>query len=385
VAGLWRATVKPVRVLALSPVPEEGAGARYRVYQYIPTLEASGFRVTVSPFLSPDFFQIAYQPGQRFFQIAYQPGQRFRKLYLFALQTLARLRLLNQRADYDLFFVYREAFPIGPPVIEIMLSRSKGRALVYDFDDAIFLPNISKANKLLELFKYPQKVSRIIRSSARVVAGNRYLADYAREYNLDVTIIPTCVDTTKFTPQPRRHGKDQPSHPIVGWIGSHSTAKYLQSLLPVLERLAVDHRFRLYVVGSPTTLRMRGLEVTSAPWSLVREVEDFQRCDIGIYPLLDDNWSRGKCGFKAIQFMACGVPVVATAVGVNQEIIQDGVNGFLAATEDEWVEKVGLLLSDPLLREKLGLAGRQTVEERYSLDVNAPKLLHALQDICPVI
>ncbi|MBI4380452.1 MAG: glycosyltransferase family 4 protein [candidate division NC10 bacterium] len=355
--------MRPVRALALSPVPEEGAGCRFRVSQYIPYLEARGIRVTVRPFFTPEFFRIVYQTGAH-----------FRKSYLFALQTLARLRLLAQRTDYDLFFVYREAFPIGPPVIELALSRVKGRALVYDFDDAIFLTNSSDANKLVGILKYPQKVSQIIRGSARVVAGNTYLADYARRYNEAVIVIPTCVDTTKFVPRPGRHGDNREGRPTVGWIGSHSTAKYLRSLLPVLERVAGRHRFQLYVVGSLAPLHARGFEVTQAQWDLEREVEDFRCCDVGVYPLWDDDWSRGKCGFKAIQFMACGVPVVASAVGVNREIIQDGVNGFLAATEEDWMEKLGWLLSDSSLREKLGRAGRETIVERYSLAVHAPTM-----------
>jgi len=189
------------------------------------------------------------------------------------------------------------------------------------------------------------------------------------------------VDTMQFQPWDQKKSSDRC---VVGWIGSHSTVKYLRSLLPVLEAVAGKHRFVLYVVGSPTPFRACGLEVAQAPWALEREVQDFQRCDVGVYPLWDDEWSKGKCGFKAIQFMAVGVPVVASAVGVNKDIIQDGVNGFLASSHDEWREKLFLLLKDPQLRQELGMNGRKTVEERYSLDVNAPKLISALQDVCAV-
>ena len=358
--------MRPVRILALSPVPEEGASVRFRVYQYIPALEASGFRVTVSPFYTPEFFRILYQKGNY-----------GRKALRFMLLALRRWRVLVQRQDYDLFFIHREILPIGPPVIEVVLSRVEGRALVYDFDDAIYLPNVSEANRFIGLLKWPQKVPRIIRVSDCVVAGNQYLAQYARSYNKAVTVIPTCIDTDKFSP--RTGGNSGGDDPVVGWIGSPTTVPYLLSLREVLRRAAGSHRFILRVAGAEGVGEVPGVKVANVPWSIEQEASLFNTCDIGIYPLWDDTWTRGKCGFKAIQFMACGVPVVASAVGVNREIIQDGVNGFLAGTEEEWVEKLGWLLSDPFLREKLGRAGRETIVERYSLAVHAPTMAAVLR------
>jgi glycosyltransferase involved in cell wall biosynthesis len=155
----------------------------------------------------------------------------------------------------------------------------------------------------------------------------------------------------------------------------------MQSLGPVLQRVRQRHAFTLRVSGAGEPLEIDGVEVENAAWSLEREVELFQSCDVGVYPLADDEWSKGKCGFKAIQFMACGVPVVAAAVGVNREIIQDGVNGFLASTPDEWVDKMGRLLADPALRRRFGEAGRRTVIERYSLQTNAPILADILRGV----
>src|SRR5262249_54113335 len=206
---------------------------------------------------------------------------------------------------------------------------------------------------------------------------NEYLAAYARTYNPAVVTIPTCVDTTRFVP--RVAGAT--SHaPVVGWIGSPTTTPYLAGLSGVLRAVSAQHPFVLRVSGASDELRLDGVDVRNEPWTLAREVELFSTCDIGVYPLRDDEWSRGKCGFKAIQFMACGVPVVASAVGVNKDIIVDGVNGFLASTPQEWVEKLGRLLVDPELRARFGAAGRKTVEERYSLRVQAPRLLAALRE-----
>ncbi|HVZ23082.1 MAG TPA: glycosyltransferase, partial [Vicinamibacterales bacterium] len=168
---------------------------------------------------------------------------------------------------------------------------------------------------------------------------------------------------------------------VIGWIGTPTTAPYLKSLEPVFERLASRHPFEVRVSGSGAPLTFAGVTTTNERWSLEREVELFNTCDVGVYPLNDDEWEKGKCGFKAIQFMACGVPVVAAAVGVNREIIQDGVNGFLASTERDWAQKIGRLLGDAELRQRLGAAGRRTIEEKYSLAVNAPRLAALLRDV----
>jgi len=355
------------RLLALSPIPIEGAGCRFRIMQYIPALERAGFSVTVAPFFDAAFFDIIYRRGHY-----------LEKLAAFVRQSVARLRLLLSRNRYDAFFIYREAYPLGPPWFEAMLSRS-GRPIVFDFDDAIFLENTSEANRFAAALKYPQKVPSIITRSAAVLAGNEFLAEYARAYNPAVSVLPTCVDTTVFVP--RRSPRAAGAPLVVGWIGTPTTAPYLQSLGPSLGRLASRCAFELRVSGSGAPLEFPGVTAVNERWSLEREVELFNTCDVGVYPLTDDEWARGKCGFKAIQFMACEVPVVAAAVGVNREIIQDGVNGFLASNEREWEEKIGRLLGDADLRRRLGTAGRKTIEERYSLAVNAPKLAAKLLEV----
>jgi glycosyltransferase involved in cell wall biosynthesis len=357
---------RPPRILALSPFPEEGAGCRFRVSQYVPTLEAAGFEVTVRPFFSPDFFRLVYRNGQY-----------LRKTVQFAGLAAQRLLSLTDVSRFDLILIYREAFPIGPPFIETALAL-RGAPIVFDFDDAIFLPNASAANRFMASLKYPRKVATIIRNSSFVIAGNEYLAEFARTYNDSVAMIPTSVDTTKFVP---RCGPRPPGDPIVGWIGSPTTAPYVQSLGRAFQRVAARQRFTLRVSGTGQAVQFPGVTVANEPWSLECEVELFNTCDVGVYPLADDEWSKGKCGFKAIQFMACGVPVVASAVGVNREIVQDGVNGFLASSEDEWVEKIDALLSDPALRARFAEAGRRTVEERYSVRVNGPKLVARLRDV----
>jgi glycosyltransferase involved in cell wall biosynthesis len=355
-------------MLALSPVPAEGAGCRFRVMQYIPALEQAGFSVTVAPFFDAAFFDLVYRPGHH-----------GRKLAAFLRQSVERLKLLMSRDRYDAFFVYREAYPFGPALFEAALSHAGGRPLVYDFDDAIFLSNSSDANRFAAVLKYPQKVPAIIGRSALVLAGNDYLAAYARQFNSSVAVLPTCVDTTVFVP--RRSSRSPDALPVIGWIGTPTTAAYLTSLGSSMRNVASRHPFELRVSGSGVPVDFPGVKTVNERWSVEREVELFNTCDIGVYPLTDDEWAKGKCGFKAIQFMACGVPVVAAAVGVNTEIIQDGVNGFLASTGTEWEEKIGRLLADADLRSRLGAAGRKTIEERYSLAVNGPRLVSMMRDV----
>jgi glycosyltransferase involved in cell wall biosynthesis len=354
-----------VRMLVVSPFPEEAAGTRFRITQYIPFLEANGFDVTVDSFFTPSFFKLLYRKGR-------YP----RKVVIFCGLAARRLASVLSARRYDLIFMYREAFPIGPPIVERFLAGGAAR-VVLDFDDAIYLRNASEANWFVASLKFVRKMGTIVRLADRVTVGNEYLAAYARAYNPAVVTIPTCVDTTRFVP---RAAAAAASKPVVGWIGSPTTTPYLAGLGDVLRTTSAQHPFVLRVSGASDELRLDGVDVRKEPWTLAREVELFSTCDVGVYPLTDDEWSRGKCGFKAIQFMACGVPVVASAVGVNKDIISDGVNGFLASTPQEWVEKLGRLLVDPGLRARFGVAGRKTVEERYSLRVQAPRLLAALRE-----
>ena len=356
----------PIRVLALSPIPEEGAGCRFRVSQYVPYLESQGFHVTIQSFYTRDFFRLVYRRGHF-----------VRKSVAFMALLARRLKVLRELDQYDLVLLYREAIPIGPPVIERAIAR-RGLPIVFDFDDAIFLPNVSEANRAISFLKDTSRPAKIIAFSRHVVVGNAFLGAFARQFNPAVTVIPTAVDTARFVPRPDRERLPE-GGPVVGWIGSPTTYHYLESLAGVLKDAARDHSFVLHVSGAGKPVHFDGVRVHEVPWALDREVELFNSCDIGVYPLDDDDWSRGKCGFKAIQFMACGVPVVAAAVGVNREIIRDGENGFLASSPQEWREKLARLLTDAPLRERFSRAGRQTIEDRYSLRVTAPQLAAVLR------
>ncbi len=354
-----------IKVLAISPIPEEGAGCRFRIAQYVPYLRDAGFDVTISPFYTRDYFELVYQRGRY--------AAKATKFIGLAAKRFAELFSVSQ---YDLVFLYREAIPLGPPILETMIAKT-GVPIVYDFDDAIFLPNVSEANRAIGFLKAPGRVASILRHSRRVVVGNEFLAAYARRHNQAVTVIPTAVDTERFVPRAPR--VEAPGRKlVVGWVGSPTTFPYLESLAGILRDVSVTHPFTLKVSGAGRAVAFDGVDVQQVPWSMADEVALFNTCDVGVYPLTDDEWSKGKCGFKAIQCMACGVPVVAAAVGVNREIIADGVNSFLASTRDEWVAKLQRLLADAGLRATIAEAGRRTIEERYSLRVTAPQLAEVL-------
>jgi glycosyltransferase involved in cell wall biosynthesis len=353
-----------IRALALSPVPYEGAGCRFRIAQYAPYLRSQGIDLEIAPFYTPEFFALVYRPGRH-----------ARKAWLFVRQALARAAICLRRPAPDLVLIYREAMPLGPPLVERALSAA-GVPLVYDFDDAVFLENTSDANKYVSALKWPQKVGAIIRRCDQVIAGNSYLADFARRHNPAVHVIPTSIDVNVFVP--RRTLPPAGARPVIGWIGTPTTAGYLSQVTAALQALP-SRAFVFRVSGATSPMSLAGVDLENRPWSLEGEVELFNACDIGVYPLPDDEWARGKCGFKAIQFMACGVPVVVSPVGVNREIIEHGVNGLFATTTDEWTECLTRLLGDADLRQRIGAAGRRTIASRYSLDVNAPRVAEVIR------
>jgi glycosyltransferase involved in cell wall biosynthesis len=352
-----------LKILFLVPYPIEAASTRYRVDQYLPYLRENGIEPAVSRFIaSGDFFHTLYRPGHH-----------ARKMAYFLAATLRRLADIIRSKNFDLIFIQREALPYGPALIEPLLAGLGGR-IVYDFDDAIYLLHSSEANRHLNWIRFPDKVNRIVQLSRHVIVGNLTLAAYVQQFHQRVSIIPTSINIREYTVKPERSF----SEPLtIGWVGSTSTDQYLHLLDDVFHRLARRHRFRLLVIGG--RYAHPDVEVVCRKWQLQAEISNLHSIDVGIMPLPDDRWTRGKGGFKAIQYMGVGVPAVASAVGINTEIINHGKNGFLPTSAQAWVDCLAALLEDAALRRQLGLAGRQTVEARYSMQANGPKLLRILK------
>jgi glycosyltransferase involved in cell wall biosynthesis len=340
-------------------------GQRYRLEQWEPLLRERGVEINYAPFEDEELHSVVYKPGQL-----------GKKLQLVTRNLGRRLSTINKARQYDLVYILREAALLGPPVFERLLYQQRV-PFVFDFDDAIFVSYRSPSNGYLSYLKFASKTKTICRLASHVMVGNPYLADYARQVNDNVTVIPTTIDTEKYRVPPPTSG----SGPIViGWTGSYSTVQHLDTLRGALKKLAETEKFRLRVIGTPA-YELSPLEVDAMPWRAATELEDLCAIDIGVMPLPDDNWSKGKCGLKALQFMALGIPTICSPVGVNTDIIQDNENGFLAGTEAEWVEKLTALLRSAELRRRLGDAGRATVEQQYSAAIQAPRVYEIFKSV----
>ncbi len=305
------------------------------------------------------------------FSILYKKGHIIEKVYGFIAGFIRCFRWMIKIPDYDFVFIHREIVPLGPPLLEWILAIIFKKKLVYDFDDTIWLHdhNISR-NSLLSMLKYPKKVSAICRWSYKISCGNSYLANYARQYNSSVYIIPTTIDTANYhVPQ---HTDNQPL--VIGWTGTHSTIPYLEMLLPVLEKLSTKQDFTLKIICNVSpTFDLPGLKFIE--WKKEQEIEDLNSIDIGIMPLVDNAWTKGKCGFKILQYMALKKATVASAVGVNTEIIDHGHNGLLCSNQSEWLYSLEQLMLDEALRTRLGQNGRTLVEQKYSVASNSANFL----------
>ena len=354
-----------MRVLALMPaLYNTSPSQRYRLEQWEPILRERGVEITYAPFEDEELHAMVYKPGLI--------GQKAR---LVTRGFRRRLSLVRKVKDYDLIYIMREAALLGPPVFERLIHQQRV-PIVFDFDDAVFVSYRSPSNGYLSYLKFATKTKTICRMASHVMAGNPYLAEYARQVNDRVTVIPTTIDTEKYRASP----KNSSGPVVIGWTGSYSTVQHLDTLRGALKKLAERESFRLRVIGTPK-YECPPIEVEAMPWRAETELHDLGAIDIGVMPLPDDRWSKGKCGLKALQFMALGIPTICSPVGVNTDIIQDDQNGFIAGSEDEWVEKLSRLLRSSELRQRLGQAGRVTVEQKYSAITQAPRVYEIFKSV----
>jgi glycosyltransferase involved in cell wall biosynthesis len=340
----------PYRVAALVPYPPDvAASQRFRIEQWRAPLRAEGIEIHLLPFANP-----------RLMRLLYKPGAFMAKAVALAATFARRAVEAATLGAYDVLLVHRAAALFGPAVLERAVAA--WRPIIFDFDDAIFLSHTTEANGRYRWFKCPGKTATICRRSAYVVVGNAYLASYARQHNARVAIIPSSVDVDHYRPAARPH----PGRLVVGWMGSSTSQIHLELFAPGLRALARIPNLEVRVVSDRRPV-LPGVQFTWRAWSRETELDELRAFDIGIMPMPVDPWSEGKCAMKALLYMAVGVPVVASAVGMNRELIRHGENGLLAESPADFDAAVETLARDRGLRQRLGQAGRVTVESGYSM------------------
>lgn len=339
---------------------EVSPGQRFRFELWEAVLEKHNTRISTYSF----FDMTTYAK-------LYLPGFLFTKFFGVVKGFIKRFGLLFKLRNYDFIFLQREFAPVGPPIFEWIAAKILRCKIIYDFDDAIWIANTSKENKLASLFKAFWKVKYVCKWSYKVVGGNDFLCEYARSFNKQVNKIPTCVDTIHH----HNRLKDQKTEKvIIGWTGSHSTMKYLNELIPVFETLQQKYPIELVVISNKAP-EFSLIQLHYVRWQEETEVEDLLKINIGLMPLNPDPWCEGKCGFKLIQYLSLGIPAVASPVGVNKIIIEEGVNGFLCATKEEWLKALSALIENEEMRTEMGQKGRLKIEKEYSVNSQAGKFL----------
>jgi glycosyltransferase involved in cell wall biosynthesis len=347
-----------IKVCGLALYGSQAASTRYRLAQYVPGLKADGIDLRITPLLRDEYVTRAFA-GQTY---------SIKKLII---DYISRLASLTKQGKYDLAIVQVELFPLLPGSIESRLLRIP---YIYDFDDAFFLKYRQERFRWVS-FLLKDKFAPVLSHAAAVLAGNHYLADYANQLNSATTFLPTVVDTDRYV----HLASELDDIFTVGWIGSPSTSVYLSVLALPLAQLGREGPVRFIIVGGRCE-PIDGVEVVSLPWEEATEVRLINTFDVGVMPLFDDEWARGKCALKLIQYMACGIPVIASPVGANLEVVNNS-SGLLASDSDAWLVGLRRLRDDRALRRDMGVAGRQCVEQFYSLRTALPVMTNAIKTV----
>jgi glycosyltransferase involved in cell wall biosynthesis len=350
-----------MRILALPRFGLKGASSRLRFFQFLPALQRAGIDSVVAPLIEDDLLARKYLNG------------RYSASALLVAYA-RRVHDLLSRRRFDLVWIEKEALPWIPASFERRLLAGVPYAL--DFDDAVF-HNYDRNGRPWVRKLLGRRIDDLMARASLVIAGNGYLADRAMQAGAARTeILPTVVDLDRYavatSESPTRERMK------VVWIGSPSTAQYLSMLAESLAVLAQKHPFTLRVVGGAVSLP--GVDVEVVPWTEHTEVTAINECDVGVMPLFDTPWEQGKCAYKLIQYMACGLPTIASPVGANCDVTVEGETGYLAGSTEQWVASLEALFCDAALRRRLGEAGRARVEQRYSLQRVAPRLSELLRE-----
>jgi glycosyltransferase involved in cell wall biosynthesis len=343
------------------PYPLRSAPSqRFRVEQYLPYIPADQFFYKIQSFLDSATWKVFYGKGNK-----------LRKFFGMVMAFLRRFKHLFQSIDADYIFMLREASSVGPPVFEWLLSKIFRKKIIYDFDDAIWIPGGEEASVTKKILKATWKVKHIIRWSYKISCGNEFLCAYARKYNKNIVLLPTVVDT--FRSADHQRNQQAGKKVVVGWTGSHTTLHNLEEIQEVIPELkkGIDFDF-LVISNKPPDWHF---DFIFRKWQEETEIEDLLQMHIGVMPLKQGTWFEGKCGFKLIQYHACGIPAVASPTGVNPLITLQNRTGFIANNKEEWKDYLKKLIADAALRSSMGEAGRKHIEKNYSLNSLFPTFI----------
>lgn len=341
-----------MNIAFIVPYPRGKAPSqRFRFEQQLENLEKNNVSYEFYPFLS-----------DKAFDNLYNKGEYFSKTINIVISFIRRFLVLFRLVNYDFIFLHREASPIGPPVFEWLIAKVLRKKIIYDFDDAIWMTNTSSANKIVSKIKWHNKVKSICKWSYKISCGNDFLANFAKKYNKKVEIIPTTVDM-EFVHNKTKYQKTDKI--VIGWTGTHSTIIYLYDIEKLLAKLQAEQPFEFYVISNKDP-EFQCLKYKYTSWKENTEIEDLLEFNIGIMPLKDDKWAKGKCGFKAIQYMSLGIPAVVSNVGVNSKIVDDCLNGFVCNNNTEWIIALQNLITKESLRIKLGKNAKEKIAKSYS-------------------
>ena len=349
------------KVLFIVPYPiGEAPSQRFRFEQYFSILKENQISFEVESFWSKEAWLILYE--EKYW---------YKKAIAFITGILKRFLLFIKIHQYHLIFIHRECLPIGPPIIEFLLAKVFNKKIIYDFDDAIWQKNTSRLNNIVSWIKFHDKVKSICKWSWKVSCGNSFLAEYARKFNDNVYINPTTIDTTYHRSKIKKSGKQKL---VIGWTGTHSTNKYFESIASILEEIAKDYHIEIIAISDQDP-KVELDNYTFIKWEREKEIQQLDKIDIGIMPLNNTKWELGKCGFKALQYMALEKPAVVSRVGTNKDIIEHGLNGYLYSNNMELKKYIIELISSEHLRIKIGRNGRERVKENYSVQSNTLNFL----------
>jgi len=312
------------------------AASRYRVLQYIPYLESKGVEAEVS---------------------------------LYPRTLKENFRFFSKLSQYDIVFLQRKRF--NQPRLGLLRKRAK--RILFDFDDSVMYRN-SKAKDPLSSTRRRRFV-QMVKNADFIIAGNEFLKSQVLPFNPNVEVIPTAINQEKYR---LKTYPVQQERVTLGWIGDHGSIHYLEKMKPIFEKIGEKYRSLELKIVCDIFFDCDRIKVVKKNWSSEDEVTDLQGFDIGLMPLVDDPWSWGKCGLKIVQYQGVGVPVVCTPVGVNKDLVEDGVTGFYAVTPTEWEERLCALIQNATLREQMGREGRKRVLKKYTEQVCAPRLLSIL-------